>query len=330
MAKARFTRAAQASLLLAFLALTGPAAGQATPEASRARVETALQNITRLLRPDETGYATVWDGNKYIQCGYRPERGFRCEAAGTLMQPSLERVLVPERVSRLLALGWQLDPSFGNYVQTFPPDAAPSLVAEEVLRALAEAYDAKLSALEAGTRWIATEPCPPRNGPTQNLAGMVNDAPSMRATAVHACAYVPAPKIRSARAVDSAQGLIRRYGQRATGEIQRLRVNMERNVFVVLEAEIGYVQCRPETPPPAIYCEAQSPDSWPALAAVLTPDRLARLHAAGFADPGRGPNFWKVYPADTFDDAVIAGELLTILHEVYGYAGTTELKVKTE
>jgi hypothetical protein len=54
------------------------------------------------------------------------------------------------------------------------------------------------------------------------------------------------------------------------------------------------------------------------------------LIAAGFADPGRAPNYWKSYPADQFDDAAIARELLTILHEVYGYAGLPKLKVKTE
>ena len=63
---------------------------------------------------------------------------------------------------------------------------------------------------------------------------------------------------------------------------------------------------------------------------VLTPERLAHLHAAGFADPGRAPNYWKVYPADQFDDAAIAGELLTLLHDVYGYDGSWDLAVKTE
>jgi hypothetical protein len=35
------------------------------------------------------------------------------------MQPSLGRVLVPDRIARLTALGWRFDPSFGNYVQDF-------------------------------------------------------------------------------------------------------------------------------------------------------------------------------------------------------------------
>ena len=115
-----------------------------------------------------------------------------------------------------------------------------------------------------------------------------------------------------------------------TGEIQRLRVNLDRHVFVAFETQIGYVQCAPQTSPAAIYCEAQSADSWPALASILSPDRVARLHEAGFADPGRAPNYWKIYPADQVGDAAIAREVLTILHDVYGYTGLPKLGVKTE
>jgi hypothetical protein len=86
----------------------------------------------------------------------------------------------------------------------------------------------------------------------------------------------------------------------------------------------------PETPPSAIYCEAQSEESWPALATILTPERVSRLRSVGYADPGRAPNYWKSYPVDKFTDAAIAGELLTILHEVYGYNGATKLKILTE
>jgi hypothetical protein len=80
----------------------------------------------------------------------------------------------------------------------------------------------------------------------------------------------------------------------------------------------------------APYCEAQSADSWPALAAVLTADRVAHLHEAGFADPGRAPNYWRNYPPGQFYDAAIACQVLTILHEVYGYTGVPALKVITE
>ena len=167
--------------------------------------------------------------------------------------------------------------------------------------------------------WVASEPCPPRNGYSQNLAGMINDAPEMAGFALHACAYVAAP---AAAPVDgSTEALFDLYGARVGAEIQRLRVNIDGDIFVVFDAGIGYVQCHPDNPPAVINCEAQSADSWPALAAILTPDRIARLHAAGYTDPGRVPNYWKNYPADHVDDQTIARELLTLLHDVYGYTG---------
>jgi hypothetical protein len=300
------------------------------PQPGRSRVEAALQNIRVLVRPGQDGFATIWDGNKYVQCGRRPDGSLRCESAGALMQPSLAHALSPERAGRLAALGWRLDPSFGNYVRSFPPDMPTGGIADQVLQALAEGYGADLARLDVQTSWVKSEPCPPRNGPTQNLAGIVSDAPSMAATAVHACAYRPKPDSGPSVPAGSAAELIDLYGARVAGEIQRLRVNIDRDVFVVFETEIGYIQCAPQTAPAAIYCEAQSADSWPALAAVLSPDRVGRLHEAGFADPGRAPNYWKAYPADQADDAAIARELLTMLHDVYGYTGLPRLAVKTE
>lgn len=299
-------------------------------QTGKARVEASLQNILNLDRSGQDGYATVWDGNKYVQCKRLPDRGLRCEAAGSLLQPSLERILTPERVAQLAALGWRLDPSFGNYVQTFPAGITTGVVAEKILQALATAYDADIANLEVQSRWVKSELCPPRNGPTQNLAGMVNDAPSMAATAIYACAYKPKQNAGPNLPLGSTGELIDFYGVRVTNEIQRLRVNIERNVYAIFEAGIGYVQCRPDARPPTIYCEAQSAESWDALASILTPDRVARLHAAGFADPGRAPNYWKTYQLDQIDDAGIAREILTILHDVYGYNGLPALNVKTE
>jgi hypothetical protein len=54
------------------------------------------------------------------------------------------------------------------------------------------------------------------------------------------------------------------------------------------------------------------------------------LHELGFADPGRGPNYSKTYATDQFDDTAIAPELLTVLHDAYGYTGQPTLKVTTE
>ncbi len=120
------------------------------------------------------------------------------------------------------------------------------------------------------------------------------------------------------------------YGATITAEIQRLRINAANEVFAIFDAGIGYVQCMPETPQSSLYCEAQSVESWPALAAIVTPERLARLHSAGYADPGRAPNYWKTYAFDKATDAAIGSEILTILHEVYGYTGAQELKISTK
>jgi hypothetical protein len=275
----RYRTAFYAAATAVFISTAGAFA--ASPQTSQSRVEAALENITNLSRPGQDGYATVWDGNRYVQCRRLADRSLRCEAAGTLMQSSLEHVLTPEHVARLTALGWRLDPSFGNYVQTFPADTALSVVADQILRVLRDAYDSDIAAIEIQSTWVRSEPCPPRNGPSQNLAGIVSNAPAMASTAVHACGYKPATEFGPSTPANSAADLIEFYGASVTAEVQRLRVNTQRDVFAVFEAGIGYVQCEPDTSPPAIYCEAQSPDSWEALPhlrlAALA--RLARAEA---------------------------------------------------
>ncbi len=99
---------ATAITLIAFWTMNSPVLSQT----AGIQVDEALQNITTLVRPGRIGYATVWDGNKYIQCRRTPERALRCEAAGTSMQPSLRSVLTGDRSTRLTALGWTLDPQF--------------------------------------------------------------------------------------------------------------------------------------------------------------------------------------------------------------------------
>jgi hypothetical protein len=133
-------------LFAAVLGSPGTGLADPTPQTSKSRVEAALENIATLDRPGRQGYATFSDGNKYVQCSYTQDRSLRYEAAGTLMQ--LAHVLVSERVNRLAALGWRLDPSFGNYVQTFPAGLATSQIADQILQALSEAYDAQLADLD--------------------------------------------------------------------------------------------------------------------------------------------------------------------------------------
>jgi hypothetical protein len=320
-------RLGRAALVAATIGLCG-ATDPGMAQTAGSRIDEALQNITTLVRVGRVGYATFWDGNKYVQCRRLRERELRCEAAGMSMQPSLRSVLSGDRLSRLAALGWVLDPSFGNYAQTFPADMPSGRVADHILRILTEAYDADVAGLEINTKWVVDVPCPPRAGFTQNLAGSVNDAPSMQAAAIHGCSYKPASK--TPQTAGSAAELIALYGATTTAEIQRLRINVAREVFAIFDAGIGYVQCMPENPPPALYCEAQSAESWAALAAVLTPERVSLLRSVGYAEPGRAPNYWKIYQFNKVSDAAIASEILTILYEVYGYTGTAELKIETK
>lgn len=118
---------------VAFLGMfVWPNAGIAEPSSPiQSRVEAALTNIMTLNRPGEDGFATVWDGNKYVQCRFTRDRQLRCEAAGALLQPSLSHILAPERIARLTALGWRFDPSFGNYVQNIPSDWPASQIADK-------------------------------------------------------------------------------------------------------------------------------------------------------------------------------------------------------
>lgn len=323
------------ALFAACIALFG--AGTFAAQADKARVEAALKNIMELERPGQMALATIWDGNKFIQCRRVSRQPLRCEAAGTLMQTSLERVLVPERVRRLATLGWHRDPRFGNYVQYFAADVPVSRIVDMILQTLKEGYDANLATLDVRSNWVESVPCPPRNGPSQDLAGAISDNP---ATTVRGCAYTPprepdaqkdsapaAVPLPPDRANDRKPGLMDRYARRVSGEIQRLRVNSGTRVYMVLSIKGGYVQCRPT--PSGIYCEAQSADSQPSLTRILTPDRVALLHAAGYADPGRSPNYWKNY-APEVSDLAIATELLTILHDVYGYGGEPQLEFRSE
>lgn len=316
---------------IVLIALTLGIFGTASPSAAQSassNIDIALQNITTLVRPGRIGYATIWDGNKYVQCRRTAERNIRCEAAGSTLQSSLKRVLTNERLSKLDALGWTLDLSFGNYVRTFPSEMPTSRAADHVLQVLTEVYDADPAALEFQTAWVTDTPCPPRNGPSQNLAGAVNDAPSMRSTALRTCSYAQTEESPQ-KAASSPKELVSLHGASTAAEIQRLRVNASRRIYVVFNAGIGYIQCMPESIS-AIYCEAQSAESWPALTSVLTPKRISKLRNAGYADPGRTPNYSKTYPLNKFSDADLANELLTILYDVYGYTGAMKLKITTE
>lgn len=293
------------------------------------RIAAALDNISALVRPGEVGYATAWDGNRFVQCRRWKDGGMRCEAAGTRLQPSLKKDLTPERKVFLDTKGWQLDPAFGLFVKVFPADLTAAEIAADVRTTLIEGYGADAGRFEVETSWAPDVPCPPRVTASQSLAGRVDASREMERVTLPVCSLGPKTEPPPPPSADSPEALMRLYGPRLTAEVQRLRINSARRVWFVASTGIGYVQCAPDPGPAALYCEAQSAESWAALTSVLTAERVSWLHARGFADPGRGPNYWKTYPKE-LSDGEIARELVDLLFFVYGYRGTPALNVKAD
>jgi hypothetical protein len=194
------------------LGLIVPGTGSAEPTSATPRVIEALDNIRNLTRPRQDGYTTVWEGEKFVQCHALSDQSLSCEAAGATMQPPLARVLTPDRKQRLTSLGWRLDPSFGAYTQTFPATLSLDQAADRLLAVLSQAYGADLTRIDVQTRWVTRQACPPRRGPNQHLAGMVDDDPMMAQTAVKGCAYTAA----AAPAANSAGGINLSAGSQGT------------------------------------------------------------------------------------------------------------------
>ena len=134
-----------------------------------------------------------------------------------------EKSCSPERITKLHTLGWTLDSSFGNYVQIFPSGSPVKDIAERLLQALKDGYEANISDLEVGSDWIKSERCPPRNGPSQNLAGMISDALSMTGFRVHAL-LLQAERRAASSGAQQGRPASSVHGTRVAGEIQRLRV----------------------------------------------------------------------------------------------------------
>jgi hypothetical protein len=323
--------------LLVFLSSPGLAANpsRAAFDDARSRMAAALRSMDAADTPAHEALALVWDGNAYIQCHRNLTHEVHCEAAGALMQSSLESVLTPERVDRLNALGWRLDSNFGNYVQDFSEDTKTQEISEVLLTSLREGYGANPADFQFQNSAVSRVACPPRDGPSQNLAGAINDAKEMAPFAVYACAYTPPPPTlipleSLPRARNTTAEVIAHYQSNIMLEIERLRAASGHTwVFTVLQTDSGYVQCESTKSIRAIDCEALSAESEPNLVGALTPARVSPLRALGYAPPGLKQNYYREYEAFE-SDAAIANALLTILHDVYGYEGKTKLEVTTE
>jgi hypothetical protein len=322
------------SVVIMMAAAVSPALAEIAGPSSRSLLLDGLNAIAAAGHPDQLGVMTIWSGNKFVQCRRLAEGTLRCEAAGSLMQPSLHSVLTPDRVAALVALGWHLDLSFGNYVQDFAPGSEIRPVADAVMNALARGYRADMPRLEVGVKWIKDDACPPRSGFTQNLAGSINDSPEMAAVAVHGCAYKPdatsqAAALPAASAAASPEDVANAYAVLVFRQVQRTLSAKSAHPFFNLSPgdHIGYVQCAPDHG--GLYCEAQSVESWQGLVGVLTLERVAALHQAGFADPGYSQNYSRNFSAQEAADPAIAYKLLRVLTDSYGFGGYPSLEINT-
>jgi hypothetical protein len=227
-----FSRSLQSLLVGVFV--LGAAAANAEgewPNDKRALVEAAVANMMSLDRPGQVGLATVFDGNKFVQCRRIDDRSIRCEAAGALMQPSLSYTLTGAKIEAMEAFGWTNDASFGNWIQTFPADGAPQRIANEIETALADVYDADPKTTEAHTDWVAKQACLPRVADKLDRAGSVNVDRRREADVIRACAYTPANDAGPSVKNGDLDDLMAAYGARVSGELQRLRVNLDGEVF---------------------------------------------------------------------------------------------------
>lgn len=121
-------------------------------QSATSRIDEALKNITASVRLAKVvGCATVWDGNKYVQCRRLHDCALTLRGRRLSMKHSFKSVLNGERLARLAALGWVLDTSFGNHVRMFPADTTTAHAAECILQTLTEVYGADLTNLETAT-----------------------------------------------------------------------------------------------------------------------------------------------------------------------------------
>lgn len=182
------------------------------------------------------------------------------------MQPSRRHVLTSVKIDRLGELGRRLDPSFGNYVRVFPNGEPVAHIADGITPALVEVYDANLVHLDVQSDWIAKQRCPPCNGPKQDRAGAIEDPPPFPSGAIRACAYAPPPESGPRPLTGATEELIDIFGARVSGEIGRLRVNLDRELYVAFDTGIGFVSAPPRTSRPRFIAKPSPPTRgrrWP-------------------------------------------------------------------
>lgn len=107
------------------------------------------------------------------------------------------------------------------------------------------------------------------------------------------------------------------------------------NTFCAFQWQGGYVQCLSNPGSNEMLCEAQSAISYPALARILTDEKVALLQRFGFSlpEPATGrPNYFRFIKIDNVDTGEVfyqtAQWLMQVATEVYGYVAATPLAFK--
>jgi len=324
------------SILLSGAALAGPA--------PKAEIADGIASVLLVENDKTDGILTVSEGNLYVQClnsHFLPQ--WRCESAGAEGQPWLHHVLTSDRQAKLAELGFVPDPETGNFVALLPKATAPKLLAGVILQVLTEAYGALPEEIEVKAEKLRSTHCHRRIKPGHDRGrAILTGSIGFKQDAEKNCKLKSRPD--EAEAADDNDGneggtattaapgidVDARYLAPMAAELDRVR-RAGPHTYVIFEAEPAYVQCMHDAEGKRMYCEAVSEDAvGKQIARILTPERKAKLIAAGFAPPGRTMNYSRFYPEAEYNTTLLAKALLRILKNVYGYQGATAIEVRTE
>lgn len=293
-------------LLLVGMIIAGSALAADVPP--RQQLVQVIADVLGPVRPRSDGVLTVSNGNLFVQClnsHFQP--AIRCEAAGFGGEPWLHNVLTPERQDRLLALGFKPERVEGNFIHTVERPAAPEALAGLLIQVLVEGYGATEANLTVRAEWIRSKHCPDRIRSGTDGGGSIRTPHwGFKQDLVPGCEF---SKATSSTKRGVTQDLVAdtpsqpfdlqaRYADPMAKELDRVAAAPKKaHAYVIFEGKPAYVQCDSRPKDDAMYCEAVSADAvGPAMARLLTPERVDRLRAAGFTPPGKVMNYWRLYP----------------------------------
>lgn len=326
--------------LLGSILLLGTARAEPTPKTA---INEGIAAVLLVTNDKADGILTVSESNLYVQCldsHLLPQ--WRCEAAGIEGQPWLRGVLTPEHQAKLAALGFLPDPETGNFVAQPPKAIAPETLAGTILQVLTDIYGAKPEEIDVKAEKLRASRCHRRIKPGHDRGrAILTRSIGFKQDAEKTCKLKShTGETRDANDADdddtdpapAAPGIDvdARYLAPMAAELDRVR-RAGPNAHVIFIATPTYVQCLHDSEGKRMYCEAASEDAvGKSLAHILTPERTAKLIAAGFAPPGRTMNYSRFYPEAEYNMPLLAKALLRVLKEAYGYQGAPPMNVATE